>query len=106
MATDNRPQDELGVATADAEPEIKVPKRYKVLILNDDYTPMDFVVLVLKQFFYKTNEQATKIMLQIHYEGHGTAGIYSADVAETKVAIVNDFSRANQHPLICKMEAE
>jgi ATP-dependent Clp protease adaptor protein ClpS len=97
---------EIGVATAEAKPELKQPKRYKVLLLNDDYTPMDFVVQVLKQFFHKNMEQATKVMLEVHYEGQGTAGIYTADIAETKTAQVNDFARAHDHPLMCSMEVE
>jgi len=95
-----------GVAVAESEPETKQPKMYRVLLLNDDYTPMDFVIKVLRQFFHKTTEQATKVMLQVHYDGQGTAGVYTAEVAETKVAQVNYFSRANDHPLMCTMEGE
>lgn len=95
---------EHGVAVAEAKPEVKQPPMYKVLLLNDDYTPMDFVVQVLRKFFHKSTEQATKVMLQVHYEGQGVAGIYTAEIAETKVAQVNDFSRANDHPLMCTME--
>ncbi|MET1253896.1 ATP-dependent Clp protease adapter ClpS [Aliikangiella maris] len=103
---DKEGQEESGVAVAESTPETKKPRMYRVVILNDDYTPMDFVVQVLKRFFHKTTEQATKVMLQIHYEGQGTAGIYTAEIAETKVVMVNDFSRANDHPLMCTMEAE
>ena len=95
---------EHGVAVAEAKPEVKQPSMYKVLLLNDDYTPMDFVVEVLRKYFHKTTEQATKVMLQVHYEGQGVAGVYTAEIAETKVAQVNDFSRANDHPLMCTME--
>jgi ATP-dependent Clp protease adaptor protein ClpS len=99
-------EDELGVAVEETKPETKKPKMYRVVILNDDYTPMDFVVSVLKRFFHKTTEQATKVMLQIHYHGQGTAGIYTSEIAETKVLLVNDYSRANDHPLMCLMEEE
>ena len=97
---------EQGVAVAEAKPETRKPPMYKVLLLNDDYTPMDFVVKVLKQFFHLTTEQATKVMLRVHYDGQGTAGIYRVEIAETKVVLVNDFSRTNDHPLMCTMEKE
>jgi ATP-dependent Clp protease adaptor protein ClpS len=107
MSDENtREQEELGVAVAEAEPETEHPKMYKVVLMNDDYTPMDFVVQVLKTFFYKNMEQATKIMLKVHYEGKATAGIYTAEMAETKVAQVTDYARANEHPLMCYSEAE
>lgn len=99
-------EEDQGVVVEEASPETKKPKMYRVVILNDDYTPMDFVVKVLKRFFHKTTEQATKVMLQIHYEGQGTAGIYTGEIAETKVALVNDYSRANDHPLMSTMEEE
>ncbi len=106
MSDEKIREDEHGVAVAKSLPETKRPQMYKVMLLNDDYTPMDFVTLVLKRFFHKTTEQATKVMLQVHYEGQGTAGIYTCEVAETKVALVNDYSRLNEHPLMCVMEAE
>lgn len=107
MSDENpREQEEPGVAVAEAEPETEHPKMYKVVLLNDDYTPMDFVVQVLKVFFYKNMEQATQIMLKVHYEGKATAGIYTAEVAETKVAQVTDYAKANEHPLMCYLEAE
>ncbi len=93
-----------GIATEESKPEVKQPKLYKVILLNDDYSPMDFVVEVIMTFFGKHREEATKIMLQIHYEGKGICGIYRREIAETKVAQVNDFSNANQHPLLCTME--
>ncbi len=95
---------ELGTVVAEREPETKEPPMYKVMLLNDDYTPMDFVVAVLKQFFHKSVEQATKVMLQVHYEGAGVAGIYRAEIAETKVVSVNEFAREHGHPLMCIME--
>jgi ATP-dependent Clp protease adaptor protein ClpS len=90
-----------------AEPTItrqKPPPLYKVLLLNDDFTPMDFVVQVLQQFFAKNREQATQIMLKVHNEGVGVCGIYPHDIAETKVSQVAVFAREHQHPLQCVME--
>lgn len=84
----------------------KKPSLYKVLLLNDDYTPMDFVVLVLQKFFGKNIEDATDIMLHVHHQGVGVCGVYSYEVAETKVAQVLDFGRQHQHPLQCTMERE
>ncbi|MFZ4535372.1 ATP-dependent Clp protease adapter ClpS [Propionivibrio sp.] len=80
------------------------PPLYTVLLLNDDFTPMDFVVLVLQKFFSKNREQATQIMLKVHIEGRGVCGIYPRDVAATKVEQVAVFARDNQHPLACVME--
>ncbi len=84
--------------------QLKPPPLYKVLILNDDFTPMDFVVGVLQQFFAKNREQATQIMLKVHNEGAGVCGIYPRDVAETKVQQVTNHAREHQHPLQCVME--
>jgi ATP-dependent Clp protease adaptor protein ClpS len=84
-----------------AKPKIKKPKRFQVFLLNDDYTTMDFVVEVLQQFFNKTTESAEAIMLKIHIDGEGACGIYSHDVAQTKVAQVIDFARQNEQPLMC-----
>ena len=77
---------------------------YKVLLLNDDYTPMEFVVQVLETFFRMDREKATQIMLHVHTRGVGVCGVYTRDIAETKVQQVNDYSRSNQHPLLCTME--
>jgi len=82
------------------------PSLYKVLLLNDDYTPMEFVVHVLERFFGKNREDATKIMLHVHHKGVGVCGVYTFEVAETKVARVIEYSRQNQHPLQCTMEKE
>jgi ATP-dependent Clp protease adaptor protein ClpS len=87
-----------------AEPQLKEPSFYKVLLVNDDYTPMDFVVHILQKFFTKNTEDATRIMMQVHQQGSGVAGIYSFEIAETKVFLVNDYSRKNRHPLKCTME--
>lgn len=80
------------------------PAMYKVLLLNDDFTPMDFVVLILQQFFLKDREQATRIMLQVHTQGYGVCGIYTKDMAATKVEQVLHFAKVHQHPLQCVME--
>ena len=96
---------EIGVVTK-AKPKTKRPSLYKVLMLNDDYTPMEFVVHVLERFFNKGREEATRIMLHVHHKGVGICGVYTYEVAETKVAQVMDFSRQNQHPLQCTMEKE
>ena len=89
----------------EAQPKLKRPPLYKVILLNDDFTPMDFVIEILMDFFAMSEEKATQVMLQIHTQGIGVCGIYSKDVAETKVYIVNDYSRENQHTLLCSMEA-
>jgi ATP-dependent Clp protease adaptor protein ClpS len=82
------------------------PSLYKVLLLNDDYTPMEFVVLVLQRFFGKSAEDATRIMLHVHQKGVGVCGVYTYEIAETKVAQVIEFARQHQHPLQCTMEKE
>ncbi len=93
-----------GLAVAEAKPKVKQPPMYKVILLNDDYTPMDFVVEVLRKFFGLHEEDATRVMLQVHHDGKGVCGIFTADIAETKVVQVNEFSRNNEHPLMCTME--
>jgi len=87
-------------------PKTKKPSMYKVLILNDDYTPMEFVVHILERFFSKNRQEATDIMLHVHRRGVGVCGIFTYEVAETKVAQVMDFARANEQPLQCTMEKE
>jgi len=86
--------------------KLKPPPMFKVMLLNDDYTPMEFVVHVLERFFNKSREAATEIMLHVHHKGVGICGVYTYEVAETKVAQVMDFSRQHQHPLQCTMEKE
>ena len=93
------------MAVQEAKPKLKRPPLYKVILLNDDFTPMDFVIEILMDFFAMPEQKATQVMLQIHTQGMGVCGTYSKDVAETKVYIVNDYSRAHQHPLMCSMEA-
>lgn len=85
-------------------PKTKRPSMYRVLILNDDYTPMEFVVHILERFFNKGREEATQIMLHVHHHGVGECGVYTYEVAETKVTQVMDFARRHQHPLQCVME--
>jgi ATP-dependent Clp protease adaptor protein ClpS len=87
-------------------PKTKKPSMYKVLLLNDDYTPMEFVVHILERFFQKNRQEATDIMLHVHRRGVGICGIFTYEVAETKVAQVMDFARANEQPLQCTMEKE
>ena len=109
MSNENcRPDSDDGDAStsivAKTRPKTKRPSLYRVLILNDDYTPMEFVVHVLERFFQKGREEATQIMLHVHQHGVGECGIYTYEVAETKVTQVMDFARRNQHPLQCVME--
>lgn len=87
-------------------PKLKTPPMYKVVLLNDDYTPMDFVVEVLVLFFGMNQSKAVQTMLLVHYQGKAVCGIYTYDVAETKVAHVNAYARSNEHPLLCFLEAE
>jgi ATP-dependent Clp protease adaptor protein ClpS len=108
MASDDKRDDEgrgtgVGVATR-ARSKTKQPQPYKVLMLNDDYTPMEFVVLCLQRFFRMSLEDATRVMLHVHQKGVGVCGIFSYEVAETKVTQVMDFARSQQHPLQCTLE--
>jgi len=107
MADKNRNRDEgqTGVITKTA-PKTKKPSLYKVLLLNDDFTPMEFVVHVLERFFNKDREEATRIMLHVHQKGIGVCGVYTYEVAETKVGQVMEFARQHQHPLQCAMEKD
>ena len=95
----NEERTDLNVA--EARPELKKPSMYEVLLINDDYTPMDFVVEVLTYFFSMSSEKATQVMLQVHTEGQGVCGVFPHDVAETKVAQVTAFAKKHQHPLMC-----
>ncbi|MBF0469814.1 MAG: ATP-dependent Clp protease adapter ClpS [Gammaproteobacteria bacterium] len=101
---DSKHDDDLAVE--ESKPKLKRPPLYRVLLLNDDYTPMEFVVEVLERFFNHQRHKATQIMLAVHTEGQGVCGIYSRDVAETKVTQVNEYSHANQHPLRCTFESQ
>lgn len=93
-----------GAEVEEARPEVKRPPLYKVLLLNDDFTPMDFVVEVLQRFFRMDRDRATQIMLNVHTHGKGVCGVFTYEIAETKVAQVNEYSKKHQHPLLCTME--
>lgn len=95
-----------GLVVEEARPKLRRPSMYRVVILNDDFTPMEFVVQILEQFFGMDRTSATRIMLEVHTQGKGVAGVYTYDIAETRVAQVNGFSRQNQHPLLCTMEED
>jgi len=97
------PDSEGGVAT-ETVPRVDTPKMYAVVLLNDDYTPMDFVVFVLKRFFGKKDEEAIQVMLDVHKKGSGVAGIYHLEIAEMKVMQVNQFAQLHQHPLKSSLE--
>lgn len=103
---DNLPDRSGGLAVEAERPKLKEPQLYKVMLLNDDYTPMEFVVEVLERFFSLNRSKATQVMLEVHTKGKGICGLYTAEIAETKVAQVNDFARDAQHPLLCSMEAD
>ena len=105
MSDQQQDRDE-NVALQESKPKVKKPRLYKVLLLNDDYTPMEFVVIILEQFFGKRREQAVQIMLHVHQKGVGVCGVFPRDIAETKVKLVMDFSQDHQHPLQCTMEPE
>ncbi|WP_025772118.1 ATP-dependent Clp protease adapter ClpS [Thioalkalivibrio sp. HK1] len=92
------------VDVLESKPEVKEPPLYNVLLLNDDYTPMEFVVHVLEHFFSMSREQAIRIMLYIHTRGKAVCGCYTREIAETRVALVNDYARENNHPLLCTMD--
>lgn len=95
---------EGGLAVEQAKPRLKPPRKFKVILLNDDYTPMEFVVQILVRFFTMNLEAATKIMLTVHTNGKAICGEFSYEIAETKVEQVNDYARKHQHPLLCLME--
>ena len=93
-----------GLAVQEERPEVKKPPLYKVLLINDDYTPMGFVEYVLQKFFAMSDESATRVMLSVHTQGRGVCGVFTKDIAETKVVQVTEFSKHHQHPLMCTME--
>lgn len=106
MMSDNSDEEgDLGLLTK-TRPRTQRPPRYKVLLLNDDYTPMEFVVIILERFFSMTHAQAFEIMLTVHKKGVAVVGVFTHEVAETKVAQVMDFANRHQHPLQCTMEKE
>ena len=105
MSDNTDDESDLGLLTK-TRPRTQRPPRYKVLLLNDDYTPMEFVVIVLERFFSMNHAQAFEIMLQVHKKGLAIVGVFSHEVAETKVAQVMDYARRHQHPLQCTMEKD
>lgn len=104
--SDKLTQQSDDLAVQEAKPKLKKPQLYKVILLNDDYTPMEFVVRVLERFFHKNREEATQIMLHVHQKGMGICGLFTREVAETKVQQVMLYAAQNQHPLQCTMEPE
>ncbi|MCG8325026.1 MAG: ATP-dependent Clp protease adapter ClpS [Thiotrichales bacterium] len=100
--SDNHYED--GLVVQETRPKLKQPPLYKVVLLNDDYTPMDFVVHILEIFFGMDRESATRIMLEVHTKGKGICGVFTHEIAETKVSQVTNYSRENQHPLLCTTE--
>lgn len=104
MANQHEHDHDHGVAVETSKPELARPPLYSVMVLNDDYTPMDFVVEVLMRFFSMNLEKATQVMLHVHTRGRGVCGVFTREIAESKVAQVNEYARLNQHPLLCTME--
>ena len=103
---EERDDDSAGVAVQEAKPALQAPPMYKVVLFNDDYTPMDFVVEVLEVFFNLNRELATKVMLAVHTEGRAVCGVFTRDIAETKAMQVNQYARESQHPLLCEIEKD
>ena len=106
IMSENEEGDEDQELLVKTKPKTKKPPLYKVLLINDDYTPMEFVVMILERFFGLTHAQAFDIMITVHKKGLAVVGVFSYEVAETKVAQVMDFARQHQHPLQCTMEKE
>lgn len=104
MSIDKEFQDDDGLVVEEARPKVKQPPMYKVVLLNDDYTPMEFVVHILENFFNMGREQATRVMLNVHSHGKGVCGVFTREVSETKVSQVNEYARMNNHPLLCDIE--
>ena len=104
MPDEPNPTRDSGTLVAEATPKTKQPPLYQVLLLNDDYTPMEFVVDVLERFFGLGRTQATRIMLEVHTKGKGVCGVFTYEIAETKVAQVTTYARDHQHPLMCTLE--
>lgn len=104
MGNMNEHRDDGGLALEEARPKVKEPSMYKVFLLNDDFTPMEFVVTLLEQLFGMDREKATRVMLQVHSNGKGICGVFTYEIAETKVAQVSEYAQQHQHPLMCSME--
>ena len=105
MSKDDNTHLDSGLLSETVKPKLKKPPLYKVIMLNDDYTPMEFVVEILEKFFNMDREKATKVMLQIHTLGKAVCGIYTRDIAETKADQVNQYAQENEHPLLCEIES-
>ncbi len=99
-------QPDYGLVVEADKPKLEEPSLYRVMLLNDDYTPMEFVVDVLQKIFSMDRQQATRVMLEVHTKGEGVCGVFTYEIAETKVAQVNSFSRQHEHPLLCTMEED
>lgn len=104
MGKESKHTGDHGLSVLEAKPKLKRPSMYKVVLHNDDYTPMEFVVTLLGKLFAMPRAKATQVMLHVHTKGKGVCGVFTKDIAETKVAQVNEYSRQNQHPLLCAME--
>jgi ATP-dependent Clp protease adaptor protein ClpS len=104
MGQDLESHKERGIALEEARPEVMLPPMYRVILLNDDYTPMDFVIEILKAFFNMSHDRATQVMLHVHTRGKGVCGVFTFEIAETKVVQVSEYARQNEHPLKCTME--
>lgn len=102
--SESGPQQERGLVVEEAKPKVKRPPLYQVILLNDDYTPMEFVVDVLETVFGMDRTKATRVMLEVHTRGKGVCGVFTYEIAETKVAQVTTYARQQQHPLLCTME--
>ncbi len=98
------PDDQSGLVLEEARPKLKKPPLFRVILLNDDYTPMEFVVNVLEQIFSMDRSKATRVMLEVHTKGKGVCGVFTHEIAETKVAQVSNYAQQHQHPLLCTME--
>ncbi len=105
MSDEQQQDDHIGgLQLKEAKPELKEPPLFQVILLNDDFTPMEFVVHILEHFFALDHEKATRIMLNVHHNGKGVCGTFTRDIAETKMVTVNEYARANEHPLLCTIE--
>ncbi|HET6564082.1 MAG TPA: ATP-dependent Clp protease adapter ClpS [Xanthomonadales bacterium] len=104
MGQDLESHKDHGVALEEARPEVMLPPMYRVILLNDDYTPMDFVIEILKIFFNMGHDRATQVMLHVHTRGKGVCGVFTFEIAETKVVQVSEYAREHEHPLKCTME--
>jgi len=104
MTQQHDSQHDQAAVVDSGKPQVSKPPLFKVILLDDEYTPMDFVVIILQQFFQMPEEKATQVMLHVHYRGQGVCGVYTRDIAETKVEQVNEYARAHEHPLMCVMD--